>query len=254
MTETVSKLYVIRGSHACRAATLTLDFKGFDYELVTLPTGPHPMLVRMRGFKAEEVRELPGTKRTGNLKMADRLGTVPALRCGDERIQTNRAISRFLERVRPDPPLFPADQDLRTQVEEAEAFGNQVFQMTARRVLMTAVHRGPDAIHRRGSAGRLGPLLTRSDLLRRLETRYFAARVFAATPDTEAELLEALQGELDRVDGWVEAGVLNGPQLNAADFMIAPSLALLGYREDLRSSLEARPAWALVDRLLPEPV
>jgi glutathione S-transferase len=253
MTETPAKLYVIRGSHACRAAILTLDFKGVDYTLVTLPTGPHPMLVRMRGFRAEEVRELPGTKRTGNLKMADRFGTVPALRYGDERVQTNRAISRFLDGVRSDPPLFPADPQLRSQVEDAEAFGNQVLQMTARRVLMATNHRGPDAIHRRGSAGRLGPLLTRSDLLRRLETRYFAARVFAATRETEAELLEALPVELDRVDGWVEDGVLNGPQLNAADFMIAPSLALLGYRNDLRSSLEARPSWALVDRLLPEP-
>ena len=35
--------------------------------------------------------------------------------------------------------------------------------------------------------------------------------------------------------------------------MIAPSLALIGYRTDLRPGLEARPAWALVDRLLPSP-
>jgi glutathione S-transferase len=244
---------VILGSHACRTAILTLEFKGIEYELVTFPTGLHPVLVRLRGFPAGEVRELQGTRRTGNLKMADRLGTVPALRFGDERVQTNRAISRFLDRVRPDPPLFPADQGLRSQVEEAEAFGDQVLQMTARRILMAAVHRGADTVHERGSVGRLGPLLARSDRLREIETKFFGSRVFAATQDTEPELLEALPGQLDRVDSWVATGVLNGPQLNAADFMIAPSLALIGYRPDLRPELESRPLWALVDRLLPEP-
>ena len=58
---------------------------------------------------------------------------------------------------------------------------------------------------------------------------------------------------LDRIDGWVEAGVLNGQELNAADFMIASSLALLTYRRDLRPELERRPLIGLVDRVLPEP-
>ena len=58
---------------------------------------------------------------------------------------------------------------------------------------------------------------------------------------------------LDRVDGWIEAGVLNGEELNAADFMIAPSLALLSYRPDVRQEIEQRRAIELLDRLLPEP-
>ena len=49
-------------------------------------------------------------------------------------------------------------------------------------------------------------------------------------------------------------GVLNGTSLNAADFMIAPSLALIAYRLDLRAEIEARPAGALLERVLPEPV
>ena len=58
---------------------------------------------------------------------------------------------------------------------------------------------------------------------------------------------------LDRVDGWIGAGVLNGEDLNAADFIIAPSLALLSYRRDLRAQVEARPAAELVERVLPAP-
>ena len=58
---------------------------------------------------------------------------------------------------------------------------------------------------------------------------------------------------LDRVDGFIDAGVINGDALNAADFMIAPSLALFYYRPDLRPEVEARPVAAFVDRVLPEP-
>ena len=35
--------------------------------------------------------------------------------------------------------------------------------------------------------------------------------------------------------------------------MIAPSLALMLYRPDMRALFDGRPALALVDRLLPEP-
>jgi hypothetical protein len=56
---------------------------------------------------------------------------------------------------------------------------------------------------------------------------------------------------LDQVDSLVAAGTLNGPELNAADFEIAPSLALGSYRLDVRDRFMARPSWALVERLLP---
>jgi hypothetical protein len=36
--------------------------------------------------------------------------------------------------------------------------------------------------------------------------------------------------------------------------MVAPSLALLSYRPDLAAQIAARPAGALLDRLLPEPL
>jgi hypothetical protein len=42
--------------------------------------------------------------------------------------------------------------------------------------------------------------------------------------------------------------------LNVADFMIAPSLALILYRPDVMPVFEGRAALDLVDRLLPEPL
>jgi hypothetical protein len=58
---------------------------------------------------------------------------------------------------------------------------------------------------------------------------------------------------LDRIDASIGAGVLNGEALNAADYMIVTSLALLSYRRDLSEGIEARPAGRLVDRVLPLP-
>lgn len=70
---------------------------------------------------------------------------------------------------------------------------------------------------------------------------------------SSGDLLAALPGMLDRIDAWIELQVLNGEHLNAADFMIVTSLALLYYRPDIRAELERRPAIRLLDRVLPEP-
>ena len=67
------------------------------------------------------------------------------------------------------------------------------------------------------------------------------------------DLLGDLPPLLDRIDAWIENGVLGGAELNVADFMVAPSLALILYRPDTLPLLEGRPALELVDRLLPEP-
>ena len=77
--------------------------------------------------------------------------------------------------------------------------------------------------------------------------------IFATGPAAEDELLAELPLMLDRVDAWIADGVLGGAQLNAADFMVAPSLALILYRPDVLPLFEGRPALELVDRLLPEP-
>jgi glutathione S-transferase len=247
-----AKLYVILGSHACRTGILTLEHKRIDYRTVVLPTGLHPFLVSAIGFPGKANR-LAGGRKQISLAIANRFGTVPALRYGSDRVQTNREISRYLERVRPDPPLFPADPDRRRAAEEAERWGDEVFQMTARRLGLSGVLHGPDAMVDRGRDGRLGPILWRHDWVRLVGARFVGRTTFATGLSSDVALLESLPEMLDRIDGWVEAGVLNGPDLNAADFMIAPSVALLTYRRDLVGEVEGRPVRALLDRVLPAP-
>jgi glutathione S-transferase len=246
-------LYVIPGSHACRSGMLMLEHKGIAYRRVELLTGLHPFSVRLRGFPGHRtpIRSIDGRSQR-QLAMMDRAGTVPALRFGGERVQTNREIARFLDRVQPQPPLFPADPDRREAVEEAERWGDGPFQMATRRLGLAAASHGLDAFHRRANGGRLGPLLAPSE-----SRRMFAARsagfIFRARLSNEPELLDALPQMLDRIDAWIGDGVIDGDALNVADFMIAPCLALLAYRLDLRSDIEARPAGALLERVLPEP-
>jgi glutathione S-transferase len=249
-----AKLYVILGSHACRTGMLMMEHKGIDYERVELPTGLHPFALRLRGFSGNPAafREIDDDRPHRMVKRADRMGTVPALLVDGQRVKTNRQIARFLEELRPDPPLFPADPAARRAVEEAEQWGDEVFQMAARRIVAGATLHGPDALFNRANDGRLGPLLWRSERMRLTGARVIA-RMFGSDAEAEPRLLEALPGMLDRIDEWVASGVLNGEELNAADFMIAPSYALLTYRRDLRPELERRPAIALIDRLLPEP-
>ena len=247
------KLYVIPGSHACRSGILMLDHKQVPYRRVDVVTLTHPVVVRLHGFDAGTQTRNAGARRPLPLRFGDLLGTVPALAADGRRVSTNHAIARFLDERHPEPSLFPADAAQRRAVEEAERWANETLQMAARRIALAWAVRDPAAASRGGADGRMGYLLYRNALARRLIIPQIGRRAFAAGGAAERELLAELPAMLDRIDAWISAGVLGGPQLNAADFMVAPSLALMLYRPDILPLFEGRPALELVDRLLPEP-
>jgi glutathione S-transferase len=224
------KLYVIPGSHACRAAMLMLEHKGVEYRPAEIPTGFQAPVMRARRF--------PGR-------------TVPALLMNGRRVQTNRRIARFLDALAPETPLLPRDR--REEIEEAERFADEVLQPTARRLVLAAGRRDLGSLVAHADSGRLGPILARSRRRRARIMRIAARYPFGISDHTEALDLAALPEVMDRVDAWVEQGVLNGSELNAADFQITPSVALLAYRKDLSSEIEGRAVWRLVDRLIPAP-
>lgn len=247
------KLYVIPGSHACRSAILMLEHKRVPYRRVDIVTLFHPVVARLQGFDAGGQTRTAGGRRTIGLRLGDRLGTVPALAVGSERISTNHGIARFLDDRHPDPPLFPADPDDLAAVEEVERWANEKLQMEARRILGPAIARDPAGMARMWGDGRMGYLLYRRELARRLVMPKILARAFATGPRSEPELLAELPAMLDRIDAWIADGVIGGEQLNAADFMVSSSLALILYRPDVRHFFEGRPSLELVDRILPEP-
>jgi glutathione S-transferase len=247
------RLYVIPGSHACRAAMLMLGHKDLEYERVDFVTMLHPLLARLHGFDAGGQTRAAGNGRSFGIRLGDTLGTVPALAAGSERVSTNHGIARWLDEHHPDPPLLPSDPDARAAVEEAERWANETLQMVTRRLTLAAAVRDPAGFARASGDGRMGYLLYPQERLRRLIIPRIGRGVFAAGRRAEGELLAELPSLLDRIDAWIDEGVVGGARPNVADLMVAPCLALVLYRPDVRPLFEGRPALALVDRLLPEP-
>jgi glutathione S-transferase len=247
------KLYVIPGSHACRSAMLMLEHKGVPYEVEDFLTLTHPVMSRLHGFDAGSQTRAAGGRRTLGIRFGDLLGTVPALNADGRRVSTNHGIARFLDERHPERPLLPADPERRRAVEEAERWANETLQMEARRIPMGWAVREPEEMSRVTADGRMGYLLYRRQLARRLIIPWIGRAVFAVNPSKDDELLASLLSMLDKIDAWVADGVLGGDELNVADFMVAPSLALILHRPDVKPLFEGRPALELVDRLLPEP-
>jgi glutathione S-transferase len=224
------KLYVIPASHPCAAVERALRLKGLAYDRVDLP--PVASAVHQRVMFGKR--------------------TVPGILLPDgERVVGSRAILRVLDGLEPEPPLLPADAALRAKVEAAEEWADSVLQAPARRILWWGLGRAPGAITSYAEGARLpmpdaligpsAPLVTR--LARALN------RVSDATVEGD---LRALPSHLDRIDEWLEEGVLGGEAINAADLQVGSSIALLMTVGDLRPLLVERRAGRLAERLFPD--
>lgn len=224
-----TKLYVVPGSHPSMSGRLMLEHKGIPYRRVDLVPALHKLALPALGF---------------------RRATVPALRHDGRRVQGTLALSRYLDEVAPDPPLFPPDAEARTRVEEAERWGEADLQPLARRVAWWAV-RGD----RRAAASFLEG--ARLPVPHALAVRTAPLAVLAevainrATGRAVRADLEALPGMLDHVDALLGAGVLGGSPPNAADFQIATSLRLLLNLDDTAPAIAGRPCEAWARALVP---
>ena len=211
----------VPASHPTLAGELMLGHKGVEYRRIDLVSALHRPLLRMAGF-------------------AD--NTVPALRLGDGvRLQGSRRLSRALDVLRPERPLFPADG--REEVEQAERWGDVVLQEIPRRLAWWALRRRPEAVASYLEDAKLG---IPPGLAAAISRPFVLAsgRLHRATDAAVRHDLAALPGLLDRVDELIAGGVIAGEELNAADFQIAASVRLLMSFDDLRQGLEARPAGA----------
>jgi glutathione S-transferase len=222
------KLYGVTVSHPSVAAHLMLEHKRLDHRVVNIQPGLHSMVVRLAGFS--------GT-------------TVPALELEGRHVQGSLAISRVLDELQPVPALFPQDADHRRAVEEAEAWGERELQPMPRRMYRWGLVRERELRRRLiEAAGMPAPGLT--SVLNAPLARMFAAMI-GADDDAVRRDLRELPGRLDHVDALISAGTIGGDQPNASDFQIAPTVRVMLSFQDLRPSLEGRPAAALARRLVP---
>jgi glutathione S-transferase len=224
-----ARLFVIPASHPAMAARLMLEHKGIEYKRTDLLPVISKAALRAAGF--------PGT-------------TVPALRIDGSRVQGSRRIARELERLRPDPPLFPAEPERRTAVEEAERFGDEELQSPIRQILWWTLKHDKAPLRSYSEGARLGLPISVA-MKTAAPVVALSARFNEASDENARTALAALPGFLDRIDAWIAAGVLDGERLNAADFQIAPSIGLAMTLDDLRPTIEGRPAAGLAERLVP---
>src|SRR3954447_1082437 len=177
--------------------------------------------------------------------------TVPAMKVDGKRVQGSRAISRELDRLRPEPPLFPADPQRRTQVEEAERFGDEDLQHPVRQILWWGLRQRRASLGSYAAGSRLGIPI---GLAVRTSAPVVAAAVMrdGATDENVRADLASLPGMLQRIDDWIAEGVLGGELPNAADLQIAPSIRLAMSLDDLPPAIEGRPVGEHALRLVPD--
>jgi glutathione S-transferase len=223
------KLYSIGVSHPARAAGLMLRYKGIEYEIVDIPPGMQRVLLRAHGFRG---------------------ATVPALKIDGRKVQGSLNVSRALEELQPEPPLFPSDPQQRAAVEEAERWGEAELQPVPRNIFRWFVTR--DYELRRHLAETSGmPLPALAGRLAKPVGWYFARVISGASEESVRSEIAALPAQLDHVDELIAEGVIGNEQPNAADFQIATSVRVLLNFPQLQSLIEPRPAGQLAMRIAP---
>lgn len=225
-----ARLFVIPASHPSITAELMLDHKGIAYKRTDLLPVISKGALRGLGFPRN---------------------TVPAIKIDGSRVQGSREIARELERLRPEPALFSADPDKRAAVEEAERFGDEELQHPIRQILWWSIKRDKEPLRSYSEGAKLGVPLSLA-MKTAAPVVALSARFNEADDEHVRRNLTELPSLLQKVDDWIAAGVLNGEQLNAADFQIAPSIGLAMTLEDLRPAIEDRPAGALARRVVPD--
>src|SRR4051812_44305568 len=135
MPRVEARLYAIPASHPSLAIALMLERKGIAYKRTDLFPAISRGIVRALGF--------PGK-------------TVPALKIEGRKLVGSREISRVLDEIRPDPPLFPSDPEKRAAVEEAERFGDEELQHPIRQISWWAIKRDGSSLRSYSEGAKLG--------------------------------------------------------------------------------------------------
>lgn len=224
------RLFTIPGSHPGSAIELMLKAKGIEYARTDLIPVISKPLLRVLGF--------PGI-------------TVPAAKIKGKRVQGSIAIARELDRLQPEPRLYPEDQVARIEVEQIERFADDGLQHPIRQILWWGLQKNRSAMASYAEGAKLGvpvglAVRTGAPIVA------LSVRLNRATDENVRDALAGLPGTLNRLDAWIEQGVIGGAQPNVADYQVAASIRLAMTVEDLRPALERRACGKLAMRIAPD--
>jgi glutathione S-transferase len=229
------RLYVVHGSHPCAAVEKALSLKGLNYSVVEWPPPAHALFQTAIFGK----RTVPGLSISGN-------GSGRS-----EKVSGSRAIMRRLDELVATPALYPTEGARRAAVEEAERWGDEVFQPVARELIWVGMVGRPDAMVSYSEHSRLklpapavratAPLIAR-----------MACRLNRTNPEVARRDLAALPGQLDKIDGWIADGTIGDTGApNAADLQLLSTVRLIMTLGDARPVIQGRPCASVALSLFP---
>lgn len=196
-------LYHLRISHFCEKVRWALDYKGLEYRSRLLVPGFHMLTAR----------RLAGTS------------TVPVLvdSDGEQAIADSTEILHYLDRIRPEPALFPRDAVAATTVSEVEEVLDTEWGPNARAFAYSLLLQNPGELRERWALGlrwheRLLLWMSMPVLTRALRRRR------RLTPAMAPEYRAAALAGLARIDERLAMGpgrYLVGDEFTAADLTAA---------------------------------
>ena len=224
------KLYVVHGSHPCAAVEKALQLKGLDYSVFEWPPPLQaPMQTLIFGAR-----------------------TVPGLRINGEKVQGSRAILRRLEELVPEPRLYPADPALRPRVDQADAWGDEVFQPVARELIWAAMVKRPDAMVSYSKHSRL-PVPAPAVRLSAPAVARMASRLNQTNAEVARRDLAELPAQLDKIDAWIADGTIGAAEHpNAAALQILSSVRSLDSFSDLHDLVTRHQVAAVASEIFPD--
>lgn len=224
------RLYTIPGSHPGVSAQAMLKRKGISFKRTDLFPVISKVILRALGFPKQ---------------------TVPAIKIDGVKVQGSRQIARELDRLQPEPPLFPSDPEKRVAVEEAERFGDEELQHPIRQLIWWALRANKAPLRSYSEGSKLGipiglAVRTAAPIVA------LSAHFNEASDENIRADLAKLGKLLDKVDELIASGTIGGEEPNAADFQIAPTIRLAMTLQDLRPLIDARPAGKFARQVIPD--
>lgn len=199
MTESKPVLWQIDISHYSEKARWALDFKGIDHVRRSPLPGTHiPIALALtRGASV----------------------TVPILQLDGQTIADSTAIIAALERRQPNPPLYPADPELRRRALELEDFFDEELGPYARRLPFHELINEPEIFAQLAAEAVPGPLSKAKGVAGLYARTYTSLRWKASSEEGAVEAREKIVAAMDRLEAELAMG--DGEYLVGDSFTVA---------------------------------
>lgn len=191
------------------------------------------MALQAKGLSFREVEVTPGIGQVSLFRLSGQR-QVPVLVDGDDVVSDSSAICRYLEEMRPEPALIPADPKQRAQMQLIEDWADTTLAAAVRSALLQAA--ADDAQLREVLLPDDVPSPVRQ-LMSGLPGGWLSSFGELLGQEQRASMLSSLRSVADGLD---PNGCLVGHAISLADLAVAAQLSLLRFPASSGESLAGR--------------